>query len=282
MRDNLSVSDRFFFLIPEGKPRWSDSLLPWLLPAAIFVGALLFLLLYRIPPKHLALPGKQERYKTFQIMPEPARPLAPSRPSKPQTAQPQRAHPVPVPRPPVAQSRPLPHPQPRQSHRPAPIRALAPSREQRAPSTPPAATQTAPTSRPHIDIGRLEGQISDAARAATAAPELPKFHNPETPAADFYIAGWIQKLERIGDLNYPGELVGNLKVKVVLNPQGGLQRIIMVHSSGNPELDAAAEQIIRLSFPYTPFSDQLKKQTRRIEIPLDMHFLGVRRVNVWQ
>ncbi len=127
----------------------------------------------------------------------------------------------------------------------------------------------------------MQEQISNAARSATAAPALPEFHNPETPAADFYIAGWIQKLERIGDLNYPGEMVGNLKVKVVLNPQGGLQRIIMIHSSGNPKLDAAAEQIIRLSFPYTAFSEQLRKQTRRIEIPLNMHFLGVRRVNVW-
>ena len=124
--------------------------------------------------------------------------------------------------------------------------------------------------------------MDNAARSATAAPALPKFLNPETPAADFYIAGWIQKLERIGDLNYPGEMVGNLKVKVVLNPEGGLQRIIMVQSSGNPKLDAAAEQIIRLSFPYTAFSEQLKKQTRRIEIPLNMHFLGVRQVNVWQ
>lgn len=137
------------------------------------------------------------------------------------------------------------------------------------------------SAKPHIDLGRLQEQISNAARSATAAPALPEFHNPETPAADFYIAGWIQKLERIGDLNYPGEMVGNLKVKVVLNPQGGLQRIIMIHSSGNPKLDAAAEQIIRLSFPYTAFSEQLRKQTRRIEIPLNMHFLGVRRVNVW-
>jgi len=76
-------------------------------------------------------------------------------------------------------------------------------------------------------------------------------------------------------------MVGQLKVKVVLNPQGGLERIIMVDPSGNKELDAAAERIIRLSFPYMPFSKQLAAQTRKIEIPLNMHFMGVRRVNAW-
>jgi TonB family C-terminal domain len=132
---------------------------------------------------------------------------------------------------------------------------------------------------PHISIGRLEQQMDQVARAATASPPLPKFKNPKGPVADFYIAGWIQKLERIGDLNYPGDMVGQLKVKVVLNPQGDLKRIIMVRSSGNKALDAAAERIIRLSFPYMPFSKQLAEQTRKIEIPLNMHFLGVRHVS---
>ncbi|WP_308388393.1 energy transducer TonB [Acidithiobacillus sp. AMEEHan] len=280
----MSVSSPFYFLVPEGKPHWSDSLLPWIVPATLLIALLLFLLLYQHPPKHLALQGKQERYKTFQIMPEPTRPAAPSRPARAQSAVPiPHVQARPLPRPtarPQAPARPRPHPA-----RPVPrpprsqVAPLVPA----APSQPAAAPSTASPSHsiPHINLGRLQEQMDNAARSATAAPALPKFHNPETPAADFYIAGWIQKLERIGDLNYPGQMVGNLKVKVVLNPEGGLQRIIMVHSSGNPKLDAAAEQIIRLSFPYTAFSEQLKKETRRIEIPLNMHFLGVRQVNVW-
>ncbi|MEY2341584.1 energy transducer TonB [Acidithiobacillus sp. IBUN Pt1247-S3] len=277
----MSVGSHFYFLVPEGKPHWSDSLLPWIVPAALLIALLLFLVLYQIPPKHLALQGKQEKYKTFQIMPEPTRHVAPSRPAKVQPAvpTPRREQPVPHPvvRPQVVpKPRPQIRPVPRPSAQPAPVEQVAPRQISPAPSS-------APTSKavPHISLGRLEEQIDNAARSATTSPALPKFRNPETPAADFYIAGWIQKLERIGDLNYPGEMVGNLKVKVVLNPEGGLQRIIMVHSSGNPKLDAAAEQIIRLSFPYTRFSEQLRKQTRRIEIPLNMHFLGVRQVNVW-
>lgn len=281
MGGEVSVGSPFYFLVPEGKPHWSESLLPWMVPAALLIALLLFLLLYQHPPKHLTLQGKQEQHKTFQIMPEPTRPVAPSRPARAQPALPVphvQPRPRPTPRPQV-QPRPRPqvHPLPRSS-------TQAPAVEQPAPSQPAAAPSTASPGRavPRISLGRLEEQMDNAARSATAAPALPKFHNPETPAADFYIAGWIQKLERIGDLNYPGEMVGNLKVKVVLNPEGGLQRIIMVQSSGNPKLDAAAEQIIRLSFPYTAFSEQLKKQTRRIEIPLNMHFLGVRQVNVWQ
>ncbi|XTI73747.1 energy transducer TonB [Acidithiobacillus sp. AC3] len=268
----VSVGNQFYFLVPEGKPHWSDSLLPWMVPAALLIGVLLFLLIYQHPPKHLALQGKQEQYKTFQIMPEPTRSAAPSRPARAQPAAPVphvQPRPRPTPRPQV-------HPLPRPSSQPAPVEQLAPSPPAAAPST-----VSPGKAVPRISLGRLEEQMDNAARSATAAPALPQFHNPETLAAKFFIAGWIQKLERIGDLNYPGQMVGNLKVKVVLNPEGGLQRIIMVHSSGNPKLDAAAEQIIRLSFPYTAFSEQLKKQTRRIEIPLNMHFLGVRQVNVW-
>jgi protein TonB len=279
----VSVGDHFYFLVPEGKPHWSDSLLPWLVPAALLIALLLFLMLYKIPSKHLALHGQQEKYKTFQIMPQPTRPLAPSRaapaqpappvthPARPQTKP--QTRPLPRPRP-VPQPRVRPTPPTTQQR--APIQALPPSRP--APSS---VAPAPPSAKPHIDLGRLQEQISNAARSATAAPALPEFHNPETPAADFYIAGWIQKLERIGDLNYPGEMVGNLKVTVVLNPKGDLERIVVDQSSGNPALDAAAERIIRLSFPYTPFSEQLRKQTRRIEIPLNMHFLGVRHVSAW-
>ena len=273
----LAIAEhKFYFLVPEEKTRWSDGLLPWLLLSALLIAAGAFFFIHLHAPKTQRLQNRTTVHKTFQIMPKPIRPQAPS-PTAPRVVPPSR--PMPTPHRITPPARPQPRPQPRRV--PAPPHPLP---QRVAPERPsvasPSATQPQPL--PHIGVGRLEQQMDQVARAATASPPLPKFKNPKGPVAEFYIAGWIQKLERIGDLNYPGEMVGQLKVKVVLNPQGGLERIIMVQSSGNKALDAAAERIIRLSFPYTPFSRQLAEQTRKIEIPLNMHFLGVRRVSAWR
>ena len=284
----LSAERPFYFLVPEEKPHWSESLLPWLGLSALLVALFLALWVHVSPPHPMRLKSPQVENKTFQIMPQP---VAPSRPSvaRPKTAPPIRATPK-TEVPPKAVPRPMTTPKPKvQKTAPVPPKvsqALAPRHppeSSKAPATPASAPNARAEAQapPRISLGTLEQQMDQAARQATASPPLPKFKNPSGPVADFYIAGWIQKLERIGDLNYPGEMVGSLKVTVVLNPQGDLERIIVDHSSGNPALDAAAERIIRLSFPYTPFSEQLRKQTRRIEIPLNMHFLGVRHVSAW-
>ena len=269
---------KFYFLVPEEKPHWSESLPPWLLLSALLIALGIFFLVHVQKPKMVSLRSQTTVHKTFEIMPKPIRPQAPSS-TMPRVLPPSRPLAVPHRVEPAARPQPKPRvvPQPRRA--PAPAHPLS---RQMTPETTQASPSTQRQPLPHISIGRLEEQMDQVARAATASPPLPKFENPKGPVADFYIAGWIQKLERIGDLNYPGEMVGQLKVKVVLNPQGNLQRIIMEQSSGNKALDAAAEQIIRLSFPYMPFSKQLAKQTRKIEIPLNMHFLGVRHVSAWR
>ncbi len=275
----MNTQQPFYFLVPEEKPHWADGLVPWLLLSALLVAAFLAWFVHARPQQSQHLAGRRLQHRSFQIMPAP---LSPTRP---------QARPKATPVPPVPH-RTLPHRTGRTSPaRPAPPSRKSPAAPPRprtaphrgirpAPSTPGQQEQTGGATRalPHVDLGRLEEQIAQAAGQATASPALPKFHNPRGPVAGFYIAGWIQKLERIGDLNYPGDLVGHLKVRVVLDPQGNLKKIIVVKSSGNTALDAAAKRIIRLSFPYTPFSKQLRKETSRIEIPLDMHFLGVRHV----
>jgi protein TonB len=45
-------------------------------------------------------------------------------------------------------------------------------------------------------LGHLEEQMNQSS--------LPMFENRNGPVKDFNIAGWIQKLERILDINCPG------------------------------------------------------------------------------
>jgi protein TonB len=72
-----------------------------------------------------------------------------------------------------------------------------------------------------------------------------------------YMRGWSDRVERIGNLNYPSEarkrqLHGELLLTVGLNRDGSITSIEVIQSSGSPLLDAAAQRIVRLSAPFPP------------------------------
>lgn len=83
-------------------------------------------------------------------------------------------------------------------------------------------------------------------------------------AADAYERAWQDKVERVGNMNYPEEarrknLSGGLLLSVGVNADGTLQGITVHRSSGHQELDEAAMRIVRLAAPFSPFPSQLKK-----------------------
>ncbi|MFC5526687.1 TonB family protein [Rhodanobacter ginsengisoli] len=72
-----------------------------------------------------------------------------------------------------------------------------------------------------------------------------------------YMRGWSDRVERIGNLNYPEEarrrgLHGDVLLTVVLNLDGSIKSIDVIQSSGEKILDAAAERIVRLAAPFPP------------------------------
>lgn len=80
-----------------------------------------------------------------------------------------------------------------------------------------------------------------------------------------YLQAWINKVERVGNLNYPDEarrrgLSGTLVLSVRLNPDGELMNIEIARSSGEPVLDQAAMRIVELAAPYAPFTEQMREE----------------------
>lgn len=72
-----------------------------------------------------------------------------------------------------------------------------------------------------------------------------------------YMRGWSDRVERVGNLNYPEEarqqsLHGDVLLTVVLNLDGSIKTIEVIHSSGQKVLDTAAERIVRLAAPFPP------------------------------
>ncbi|MDA8864097.1 energy transducer TonB [Pseudomonadales bacterium] len=87
----------------------------------------------------------------------------------------------------------------------------------------------------------------------------------------FYLRSWQRKIEAVGNLNYPeaarrGGIYGSLRLMVAINANGSLKEVRVLQSSGEPILDQAAQNIIRLAEPFPPFSEALLKTTDVLEI----------------
>lgn len=75
-----------------------------------------------------------------------------------------------------------------------------------------------------------------------------------------YLRGWVDRVERIGNLNYPDEarrrrLGGQVVVSVGVRRDGTVESTRVLRSSGTPVLDEGALRIIRLSEPFPPLPD---------------------------
>lgn len=72
-----------------------------------------------------------------------------------------------------------------------------------------------------------------------------------------YLRAWVDRVERIGNLNYPDEarrrrLSGQLVVSIAIRRDGSIEQAKIIRSSGHPLLDDAALRIVRLAEPFEP------------------------------
>lgn len=93
-----------------------------------------------------------------------------------------------------------------------------------------------------------------------------------------YLDAWRAKVERIGNLNYPEEakkrnLSGSLVLDVALKPDGTIFHITVRRSSGQKVLDDAAVRIVKLAAPFSPFPQDLRKDTDILHIIRSWQFI---------
>jgi protein TonB len=86
-----------------------------------------------------------------------------------------------------------------------------------------------------------------------------------------YLNAWGEKVERIGNNNYPQEalrkhITGSLRLSVTINPDGTIYQIDILQSSGKPILDNAARQIVRQASPFAKFPPEIRMQSDRLQI----------------
>ena len=187
-------------------------------------------------------------------------------------------------------------------------RETSPPVEPRTPEPPPAPPEAEPVAEP--SAGEREGLAPlkketrpnvltdttphDLARAITAqaasalhldatatgeSPRVRRLTGPPSgdPELAYYLDSWRRKVERVGNINYPSEartrgLSGTLRLLVAIDPDGALQDVRVLASSGHDVLDEGAVRIVHLAAPFSPFTENMRARIDTLEIERTWRF----------
>ena len=132
----------------------------------------------------------------------------------------------------------------------------------------------------NLDIAKLAAEI-DQQQQETAKRPKRKFISARTQeaASAAYMKYWVEKVERVGNLNYPdaarrAELTGELLLTVGILANGQIESIDIGKSSAERVLDDAAKRIVELSGPFKPLEGELADQADIIYITRTWEFRG--------
>lgn len=149
---------------------------------------------------------------------------------------------------------------------PSQDRMVASTRGDTAMPAPDPSQQTDPSTLPRgpekierdLAMARLAAEIHLRSERYARRPKR-KFVSASTQEYAYaaYLRQWVDRVERVGNLNYPDEarrrqLAGELVISVAIRRDGSVERADIIRSSGTPLLDDAALNIARLAEPYPP------------------------------
>lgn len=123
-----------------------------------------------------------------------------------------------------------------------------------------------------LEMDRLQAQIDKQQEEYQKRPKR-KFVGARTKEYRFamYVESWRQKVERIGNMNYPeaakaDKVYGQLRMTVSIKSDGSLESVVIDQKSPHTILNDAAKRIVELAAPYAPFPDDIKKDTDILSI----------------
>jgi protein TonB len=156
---------------------------------------------------------------------------------------------------------------------PAPLPNPAPAVEPRPASPNPAPLDLSSRA---LEMARLQASIDMQTDAYQKRPRK-LFLGARAKEYTFaqYVTDWSQKVERVGNMNYPeaarrNHIYGSLILEVCIKPSGALydeeDSPAVLKSSGAKILDAAAINIVRLSAPYSAFPPEMRANMTKLNM----------------
>jgi protein TonB len=109
-----------------------------------------------------------------------------------------------------------------------------------------------------LEMARLTAEIDRQQELYAKRPKR-KFITASTREYEYatYMRGWVEKVERVGNLNYPADarrqgMGGRLIMTVSVRRDGSVEGVLVNESSGFKLLDEAAIRIVHLAEPFPP------------------------------
>ena len=135
------------------------------------------------------------------------------------------------------------------------------------------ASEVAETMDSTMDIATLRAMLDNRRQNYANRPRVRTLTAVSTRAAPEaeYVQAWQEKVERIGNANYPqaaraARLRGQVRLLTTINQSGELHSITLLQTSGHAVLDQAARQIVQLSAPYEAFDETMQQDYDLLEI----------------
>ena len=145
--------------------------------------------------------------------------------------------------------------------------------EEEAPETDMPLSEQATPEDLSLAIASLQAQLDLQQQAYAKRPRKYTISSASTKRRHdaLYLDSWRKRIENVGNLNYPEqarsqEIFGSLRMLVALRPNGSVQEIRILQSSGHRLLDEAAIDIVRLAAPFDPFPEEMLADVDILEI----------------
>lgn len=146
------------------------------------------------------------------------------------------------------------------------LEELAPEEEQ------PITEETSPDDL-SLAIASLQAQLDLQRQAYAKRPRRYTISSASTQKSRdaLYLDNWRRRIEAVGNINYPEQarreqIYGSLRMLVALLPDGQVDEIRVLQSSGQTVLDNAAVEIVHLAAPFDPFPEAMRAEADILEI----------------
>lgn len=123
------------------------------------------------------------------------------------------------------------------------------------------------------EIASLRAKLDKLQQEFAKRPRIRRMTSVATKGSPdaAYLNNWTQKVEMLGNENFPAaalaeKIFGSLRMSVLLNSDGTVDKVEILKPSGYPVLDQAAVQIVRLASPFEPFPAEILATADQLDI----------------
>lgn len=124
-----------------------------------------------------------------------------------------------------------------------------------------------------LAIASLQAQLDRQRQEYARRPRKYTISSASTKKSQdaLYLDTWRRRIEAVGNINYPQQarqqrLYGSLRLLVAILPDGDVDEIQILQSSGHSLLDNAAIEIVEMAAPFAPFPEEMRADVDILEI----------------